>query len=181
MKRTRLKILYVGRRNDLSRRFSGLFEEAGYAVSPGARGRGAFDKLDLSKFDAVVSEGLTPAELRTLGPDGANGRTGRTVRNGRSGRAGARPVTFTAELARAPGRSRAPEPVPMTLRALRASVGKIQGDVARKMSMTQPQLSRVEARRDHLISTVRKYVRALGGQIEVIAVVDGERVALQDV
>jgi len=69
----------------------------------------------------------------------------------------------------------------MTLRALRASVGKIQGDVARKMSMTQPQLSRVETRRNHLISTVRKYVRALGGQIEVIAVVDGERVALQDV
>jgi predicted transcriptional regulator len=71
--------------------------------------------------------------------------------------------------------------VPMTLRGLRESVGRTQGEVARKVSMTQPQLSRVEARRDHLISTLRRYVHALGGEIEVVAVVNGERIALQKV
>jgi hypothetical protein len=44
--------------------------------------------------------------------------------------------------------------------------------------MTQPKLSRVEARSDHLISTLRRYVHALGGEIEVVAVVDGARIAL---
>jgi len=68
--------------------------------------------------------------------------------------------------------------VAMTLRGLRESVGRTQGEVARKVSMTQPQLSRVEARSDHLISTLRRYVHALGGEIEVVAVVDGARIAL---
>jgi hypothetical protein len=69
----------------------------------------------------------------------------------------------------------------MTLRALRESVGRTQGDVARRVSMTQPQLSRVEGRRDHLTSTLRKYVQALGGKIEVAAVVKGARIILLDV
>jgi hypothetical protein len=71
--------------------------------------------------------------------------------------------------------------VAMTLRGLRESVGRTQGEVARKVSMTQPQLSRVEARNDHLISTLRRYVHALGGEIEVVAVVNGARIALQKV
>jgi hypothetical protein len=69
----------------------------------------------------------------------------------------------------------------MTLRGLRESVGRTQGDVARGVSMTQPQLSRVEGRRDHLTSTLRKYVRALGGKIEVAAIIKGERIVLRDV
>jgi len=69
----------------------------------------------------------------------------------------------------------------MTLRGLRESVGRTQGDVARRVSMTQPQLSRVEGRRDHLTSTLRKYVQALGGKIEVAAVVKGARIILRDV
>ena len=69
----------------------------------------------------------------------------------------------------------------MTLRGLRESVGRTQGEVARKVSMTQPQLSRVEARRDHLISTLRRYVHALGGEIEVVAVVNGARISLEKV
>jgi hypothetical protein len=47
--------------------------------------------------------------------------------------------------------------------------------------MTQPQLSRVEARRDHLTSTLRKYIRALGGRIEVVAIVKGTRIVLRNV
>jgi predicted transcriptional regulator len=64
----------------------------------------------------------------------------------------------------------------MSLRALRDSVQKTQGDVALATAMSQPQLSRFEGRRDHLISTVRRYVRALGGEIEVVAVISGRRI-----
>ena len=66
----------------------------------------------------------------------------------------------------------------MTLRGLRESVGRTQGEVASRVSMTQPQLSRVETRRDHLLSTLRRYVEALGGHVEVVAVVKGTRVIL---
>lgn len=74
-----------------------------------------------------------------------------------------------------------PDAVAMTLRGLRESIGRTQGEVARKVSMTQPQLSRVEARQDHLLSTLRRYVHALGGEVEVVAVVNGARITLQKV
>ncbi len=69
----------------------------------------------------------------------------------------------------------------MDLRTLRESLGKTQGEIARNADMTQPQLSRVERRRDHLISTVRKYVAALGGEVHVVVRVDGRQVILRDV
>jgi hypothetical protein len=47
--------------------------------------------------------------------------------------------------------------------------------------VTQPQLSRIEGRRDHLVSTLRKYVRALGGDIQVVAEIGAERIVLHDV
>jgi predicted transcriptional regulator len=78
-------------------------------------------------------------------------------------------------------RHKRPDAVAMTLRGLRESTGRTQGEVARKVSMTQPQLSRVEARQDHLISTLRRYVHALGGEVEVVAVVNGARITLQKV
>ena len=69
----------------------------------------------------------------------------------------------------------------MSLQGLRERVGRTQGEIARRVSMTQSQLSRVEARKDHLTSTLRKYVRALGGRIEVVAVVNGKRIVLEGV
>jgi hypothetical protein len=69
----------------------------------------------------------------------------------------------------------------MNLQQLREHVRKTQGDVARKAAVTQPQLSRIEGRRDHLVSTLRKYVRALGGDIRVIAEIGVEQVVLLDV
>lgn len=69
----------------------------------------------------------------------------------------------------------------MSLRTLRESLGKTQGEVARDAAMTQPQLSRVEKRRDHLLSTLRKYVRAMGGDVDVVARIDGLNVILRDV
>jgi predicted transcriptional regulator len=69
----------------------------------------------------------------------------------------------------------------VSLRSLRESLGKTQGDVAREAGMTQPQLSRVEKRNDHLVSTLRKYLRAMGGEVAVVARVDGRDVILRDV
>ncbi len=34
---------------------------------------------------------------------------------------------------------------------------------------------------DHLLSTLRRYVTALGGQLEVVAVFDNKRIALKGV
>ena len=69
----------------------------------------------------------------------------------------------------------------MNLQQLREYARKTQGDIARKAAVTQPQLSRIEARRDHLVSTLRKYVRALGGDICVIAELGAERIVLLDI
>ncbi len=70
---------------------------------------------------------------------------------------------------------------PMNLQQLREHVRKTQGDVARRASVSQPQLSRIEGRRDHLVSTLRKYVRALGGDVVVVAEIGVERIELLDV
>jgi hypothetical protein len=69
----------------------------------------------------------------------------------------------------------------MNLQQLREHVRKTQGDVARRAAVTQPQLSRIEGRRDHLVSTLRKYVRALGGEVRVVAEIGVERIVLLDV
>jgi predicted transcriptional regulator len=69
----------------------------------------------------------------------------------------------------------------MNLRALRESVGKTQGEMARLADVSQSQLSKMERRENHLISTVRKYVKALGGDLEVVAVVGDKRIALRGV
>ena len=71
--------------------------------------------------------------------------------------------------------------VTMNLQQLREHVRQTQGDVARRAAVSQPQLSRVEGRRDHLVSTLRKYVRALGGDVQVVAAIGDERIVLRDV
>jgi hypothetical protein len=61
------------------------------------------------------------------------------------------------------------ETLELNLRAVRELVGKTQVEVAEAAKMTQSELSRAERREDHLISTLRRYVEALGGELEVIA------------
>jgi DNA-binding XRE family transcriptional regulator len=79
------------------------------------------------------------------------------------------------------GGPRVDKPRATNLRGLRESVGKTQEEIARRIAISQSQLSRVEGRRDHLLSTLRRYVQGLGGEIEVCAVFDGTRVVLRDV
>jgi DNA-binding XRE family transcriptional regulator len=67
----------------------------------------------------------------------------------------------------------------MELRELRQEAGKTQAEVAEIAEMTQAELSKFERRDDHLLSTLRRYVTALGGQLEVVAVFDNKRIAIK--
>jgi len=73
------------------------------------------------------------------------------------------------------------EVLEMNLRALREVTGKTQVELAALADMTQSELSRAERRDDHLLSTLRRYVEALGGQLEVFAVFDEKQVRLKGV
>jgi predicted transcriptional regulator len=73
------------------------------------------------------------------------------------------------------------ELIAMELRELRQEAGKTQAEVAEIAEMTQAELSKLERRDDHLLSTLRRYVTALGGQLEVVAVFDNKRIALKGV
>jgi predicted transcriptional regulator len=68
------------------------------------------------------------------------------------------------------------EVVGMDLRELRRSLGKTQLEMAEATGLTQPELSRMERRLDYRLSTLRRYVEALGGHLEVTAVVGDKRV-----
>jgi len=69
----------------------------------------------------------------------------------------------------------------LTLQELRRDLNLTQVDAARAAEMTQSELSRLESRGDHRISTLRRYVEALGGKLEVSAVFNGRRVKLTEV
>jgi hypothetical protein len=68
----------------------------------------------------------------------------------------------------------------LSLKALRQTLELTQVEVGRGAAMTQSELSRLESRDDHLTSTLRRYVKALGGELEISAVVRGRRIKLTD-
>jgi hypothetical protein len=69
----------------------------------------------------------------------------------------------------------------VSLRELRKLAGKTQDRVSEAMSIDQAELSRLERRGDCKVSTLRRFVEALGGQLEIAAVVNGKRVTLRGV
>lgn len=69
----------------------------------------------------------------------------------------------------------------MNLRELRHAAGKTQEQVATAAKMKQSELSRAERREDHLLSTLRRYVEGLGGELEVVARVGGKVIRLRGV
>jgi predicted transcriptional regulator len=66
----------------------------------------------------------------------------------------------------------------MDLRALREAAGLTQEELGQRMAVSQSQLSKLERREDFHFSTLQRYVTALGGQLEIVAVVDGKRILL---
>ena len=57
----------------------------------------------------------------------------------------------------------------VTMRELRALAGRSQVEVAEAMGVAQAEVSRLEARADTKLSTIERYVKALGGEVEVVA------------
>lgn len=65
------------------------------------------------------------------------------------------------------------------LRALRRQRGMTQRQVADRLDMAQPEISKLEHRRDVRLTTARAYVAALGGTMGVVARFDDGEVELE--
>ena len=56
-----------------------------------------------------------------------------------------------------------------TLRDLREAVQRTQEDLATSLGVGQDTVSRIERRSDILLSTLRRYVEAMGGELNLVA------------
>lgn len=74
-----------------------------------------------------------------------------------------------------------PAPEALTLAELRRLRGLTQVEAAAGAGMDQSELSKAERREDHRLSTLRRYVEALGGELEVFARFGSKRVRLKEV
>jgi DNA-binding XRE family transcriptional regulator len=54
-----------------------------------------------------------------------------------------------------------------SLRELRRIAGKAQADVAAALNIKQPSVSKIEKQADMYLSTLRSYVEAVGGELEL--------------
>lgn len=57
----------------------------------------------------------------------------------------------------------------MTLRDLRRALDRTQVALASELGVTQETVSRLEKRSDMLLSTLRSYVEAMGGELDLVA------------
>ena len=64
------------------------------------------------------------------------------------------------------------------LRELRRIAGKAQAEIASALNITQPSVSKIEKQRDMHLSTLRSYVEANGGELELMVKLP-ERPAMQ--
>lgn len=88
-------------------------------------------------------------------------------------------ATFSPERIAKMEREAAAEVLEMNLGQLRAATGLTQVDMAAKLEAVQSQLSKFEKEgSDHKLSTLRRYVQALGGELKVQAIVGGKTVDL---
>jgi transcriptional regulator with XRE-family HTH domain len=78
-------------------------------------------------------------------------------------------------------RSRAAPPHDVVLRELRAALGFTQEQLANRLGVQQAAVSRLERRPDMTLSSLRRYVEALGGELEInVRTPDGDRLRLLD-
>lgn len=87
-----------------------------------------------------------------------------------------------AEPVRVLGRGlRAARGVHLTLRSVRDAVGKTQTELARESEIDQSDISRLETRSnfdDCQIATLRRYIEALGGKLDLVARFGDKNIAL---
>jgi transcriptional regulator len=57
----------------------------------------------------------------------------------------------------------------MHLADLRRARELSQVELAKKIGTTQPEISKIESRADMYVSTLRKYIEAAGGRLEIVA------------
>src|SRR5438309_1943832 len=57
----------------------------------------------------------------------------------------------------------------LPLAGLRDAANKTQVDVAEVTGIAQSEISKIEHRADMLVSTMRRYIEALGGKLEIVA------------
>jgi transcriptional regulator with XRE-family HTH domain len=67
----------------------------------------------------------------------------------------------------------------MDLKELREAAGKTQEELADALKKAQSEISRLESRSDYRLSTLQRYVAALGGELEVVASFGNRRVRLR--
>jgi transcriptional regulator with XRE-family HTH domain len=67
----------------------------------------------------------------------------------------------------------------MLLAEIRQSAGLTQEKLAEILGIKQPSLSRLESQNDMQISTLQRLVRALGGELEVVAHLPGGTVRIR--
>jgi predicted transcriptional regulator len=67
------------------------------------------------------------------------------------------------------------------LRGIREAAGKTQQEVAVAMKVSQGLVSAAENREDPRLSTLRRYVQALGGELEIIANFGDKRIRLHGI
>jgi DNA-binding transcriptional regulator YiaG len=71
-----------------------------------------------------------------------------------------------------------PELMEMDLREIREIAGLTQVQMAERAGIDQGEVSRLERRGDYRLSTLRRYVAAAGGEIEVVAIIGNRRAKL---
>ena len=90
-----------------------------------------------------------------------------------------------AEPVRVLGRGlRAQRGVHLPLRTIREATGKTQADVTGASQMDQADISRLEGRAsfdDCAVSTLKRYVAALGGELELVATFGDKKIILAGV
>jgi DNA-binding XRE family transcriptional regulator len=88
---------------------------------------------------------------------------------------------FTPEQIEKQDRKIEKELLELNLKAVRELAGKTQVEVAETSGISQAEISSAEQRKDHLVSTLRRYVEALGGELEVVARFGDKAVKLRGV
>ncbi len=79
---------------------------------------------------------------------------------------------------------RAQRGVHLTMRTLREAAGKTQIDVAAASRIDQADVSRLESREDfddYQVSTLRRYLAALGGQLEIVGAFGNKKIVISGV
>jgi len=67
----------------------------------------------------------------------------------------------------------------MLLAEIRQDAGMTQEELAKLLGIKQPTLSRLESQHDMQISTLERLVRALGGELEIIARLPGGTIRIR--